>query len=185
MVGAATCGRAAGALEVLRAIKNELKKHKLDCPVIEVGCMGHCYAEPIVTISKPGFPPICYRQVNPVIAQRLVREFILGDDPCLEFVLGALEENELVPSFSDFPRARFEQKVILKNCGHIDPEQIEHYIANGGYSAFVKALQIQPEKVTSEVKRSGLRGRGGAGFPTGEKWEICRQAQGKPKYVIC
>ena len=185
MVGAATCGRAAGALEVLRAIKKELKKHNLDCPVIEVGCMGHCYAEPIVTIAKPGFPPICYRQVNPVIAQRLVREFILGDDPCLEFVLGALEENDLVPSFSDFPRARFEKKVILKNCGNIDPKDIEHYIANGGYSAFVKALQIPPEKVVGEVKKSGLRGRGGAGFPTGEKWEICRQARGKPKYVIC
>jgi NADH-quinone oxidoreductase subunit F len=185
MVGAATCGRAAGALEVLRAIKGELKKQKLDCPVIEVGCMGHCYAEPIVTISKPGYPSICYRQVNPVIAQRLIREFILGDDPCLEFVLGALEENELVPSFSDFPRARFEQKIILKNCGQIDPRQIDHYIANGGYGALVKALQMQPEEIIAEVKRSGLRGRGGAGFPTGEKWEICRNAPGKPKYVIC
>ncbi len=185
MVGAATCGRAAGALEVLQAIKRELKKQKLDCPVVEVGCMGHCYAEPIVTISKPGYPPICYRHVNPVIAERLVREFILGDDPCLEFVLAALEENDLVPSFSDFPRAKFEKKVILKNCGHIDPEQIEHYIANGGYSALAKALQMQPEEIIDEVKRSGLRGRGGAGFPTGQKWEICRNALGKPKYVIC
>jgi len=185
MVGAATCGRAAGALEVLRAIKGELKKHRLDCPVVEVGCMGHCYAEPIVTISKPGYPPICYRQVNPVIAQRLIREFILGDDPCLEFVLGAVEENDLVPSFSVFPRARFEKKVILKNCGHIDPKQIEHYIANGGYSAMVKALQLTPEEIIDEVKRSGLRGRGGAGFSTGDKWEICRNAPGKPKYVVC
>ncbi len=185
MVGAATCGRAAGALGVLRAIERELKKQKLDCPVVEVGCMGHCYAEPIVTISKPGYPPICYRHVNPVIAERLVREFILGDDPCLEFVLAALEENDLVPSFSDFPRAKFEKKVILKNCGHIDPKQIEHYIANGGYSALVKALQMQPEEIIDEVKRSGLRGRGGAGFPTGQKWEICRNALGKPKYVIC
>jgi len=185
MVGAATCGRAAGALEVLRAIKGELKKHKLDCPVVEVGCMGHCYAEPIVTISKPGYPPICYRQVNPVIAQRLIREFILGDDPCLEFVLGALEENDLVPSFSDFPRARFEKKVILKNCGHIDPGQIDHYIVNGGYAALAKALQLPPEEIINEVKRSGLRGRGGAGFPTGEKWKICRQTSGEPKYVIC
>ena len=185
MVGVATCGRAAGALEVLQAIKRELKKQKLDCPVVEVGCMGHCYAEPIVTISKPGYPPICYRHVNPVIAERLVREFILGDDPCLEFVLAALEENDLVPSFSDFPRAKFEKKVILKNCGHIDPEQIEHYIANGGYSALAKALQMQPEEIIDEVKRSGLRGRGGAGFPTGQKWEICRNALGKPKYVIC
>jgi len=185
MVGAATCGRAAGALEVVQAIRDELKKQRLDCPVIEVGCMGHCYAEPIVTIIKPGFPPICYRHVNPVIAERLIREFILGDDPCLEFVLGALEENDLVPSFSDFPRARFEKKVILKNCGHIDPEQIEHYIANGGYSALVKALQMPPEKIIDEVKRSGLRGRGGAGFPAAQKWEVCRNAPGKPKYLIC
>ena len=185
MVGAATCGRAAGALEVLRAIKGELKKQRLDCPVVEVGCMGHCYAEPIVTISKPGYPPICYRQVNPVIAQRLIRQFILGDDPCLEFVLGALEENDVVPSFSVFPRARFEKKVILKNCGHIDPKQMEQYIANGGYSAMVKALQLPPEEIIAEVKRSGLRGRGGAGFSTGDKWEICRNAPGKPKYVVC
>jgi NADH-quinone oxidoreductase subunit F len=170
---------------VLRAIKGELKKQRLDCPVVEVGCIGHCYAEPIVTISKPGYPPICYGQVNPVIAERLVRGFILGDDPCLELVLGALEENDLVPSFSDFPRAKFEKKVILKNCGHIDPEQVEHYIVNGGYSVLVKALQLTPEEIIDEVKRSGLRGRGGAGFPTGDKWEICRNAAGKPKYLIC
>jgi len=185
MVGAATCGRAAGALGVLRAIKDEIKKQKLDCPVFEVGCMGHCYAEPIVVISKKGFPPIVYQQVNPVIARRLVKEFILGDDPCLEFVLGALGENELVPDFADFPRAGFEQKLILKNCGFIDPEDIEHYIANGGYAALNKVLQITPEEVIAEVKRSGLRGRGGAGFPAGEKWELCRNAPGKPKYIIC
>jgi NADH-quinone oxidoreductase subunit F len=185
MVGAATCGRAAGALEVLRAFKNELKKHNLDCPVLEVGCMGHCYAEPIVVISKPGYPPIVYRQVNPVIAQRLVREFILGDNPCLEFVLGALGKSELVPSLDDFPRAKFEQKVILKNCGFIDPENIEHYIASGGYMALNKVLRMSPEAIIAEVNRSGLRGRGGAGFSAGEKWAICRNALGKPKYLIC
>jgi NADH-quinone oxidoreductase subunit F len=185
MVGAATCGRAAGALAVLRAIKDELKKHNLDCPVFEVGCMGHCYAEPIVVITKPPHPPICYRQVNPVIARRLVREFILGDDPCLEFVLGAMGENELVPDFADFPRAQFEQKVILKNCGFIDPEDIEHYIANGGYSALNKVLRMQSEEVIAEVKKSGLRGRGGAGFPCGQKWEICRNAPDKTKYIVC
>ena len=185
MVGAATCGRAAGALEVIQAIKDEVKKQKLDCSVVEVGCMGHCYAEPIVIISKPGYPPIGYGYVNPVIAERLIREFILGDDPCLEFVLGALEENDLIPSLSDLPRAKFEKKVILKNCGHIDPEQINHYIASGGYAALVKALQMPPEAIIDEVGKSGLRGRGGAGFPTGQKWEICRNAPGRPKYVIC
>jgi NADH-quinone oxidoreductase subunit F len=185
MVGAATCGRAAGALAVLRAIKDELKKHDLDCPVFEVGCMGHCYAEPIVVITKPPHPPIVYQQVNAVIARRLVREFILNDDPCLEFVLGAMGENELVPDFADFPRAAFEQKVILKNCGFIDPENIEHYVANGGYSALNKVLRMQSEAVIAEVKNSGLRGRGGAGFPAGEKWEICRSAPDKTKYIVC
>jgi NADH-quinone oxidoreductase subunit F len=185
MVGAATCGRAAGALKVLRALKDEIKKHNLDCPVIEVGCMGHCYAEPIVVIKKPPYPPIVYRQINPVIARRLVREFIAGDDPCLEFVLGALGENELVPALSDFPRAQFEQKIILKDCGFIDPEDIEHYIANGGYMALAKALQTSPGDIIAEVKESGLRGRGGAGFPAGEKWSICSNAFAKTKYVVC
>ena len=185
MVGAATCGRAAGALEVLQALKNEVKKRKLDCPVIEVGCMGHCYAEPLVIISKPGYPPICYGYVNPVIAERLVKEFVLGDNPCPEFVIGALEANDLLPSFQDFPRAQYEQKIILKNCGHIDPTQIEHYIAGGGYAALAKALEMKPEDVVEEVKRSGLRGRGGAGFPAGQKWQYCREAKGRPKYIIC
>jgi len=185
LVGTATCGRAAGALAVLRALRHELKKRNLDYPVIEVGCMGHCYAEPLVIVKKPGYAPICYAHVNPVIAEKLIRDFILGDDPCLEFVLGALEENELVPSFSDFPRASYEEKIILKNCGLFDPEQIDHYLANGGYAALEKALQIEPEEIINEVKKSGLRGRGGAGFPTGQKWETCRSTSGKTKYVIC
>ena len=185
MVGTATCGRAAGALEVLQTLRAEVKRRNLDCPVIEVGCMGHCYTEPIVIVSKPGYSPICYGRVNPVIAEKLVKDFILGDDPCLEFVLGALEENDLIPSLADFPRANYEKKIILKNCGQIDPTNIDHYIANGGYSALAKALQMPPEKIIGEVKKSGLRGRGGAGFPTGQKCDICRKASGEPKYLIC
>ena len=110
MVGTATCGRAAGALEVLRAFKDEVKKHHLDCPVVEVGCMGHCYAEPLVIIRKPGFPPVCYGHVNPVIAERLVNEYILGDNPCPEFVLAALEPNDILPSFQDFPALTLRAK---------------------------------------------------------------------------
>ncbi len=185
MVGAATCGRAAGALDVLEAFREEVKKRKLDCPVIEVGCMGHCYAEPLVIIHKPGYPPICYGYVNPVIAERLVKEFVLGDNPCPEFVIAALEANDLLPSFNDFPRSQYEQKIILKNCGHIDPTDIDHAIANGGYAALAKALQMTPEDVIDEVGKSGLKGRGGAGFPTGQKWHICRHERGRPKYIIC
>jgi NADH-quinone oxidoreductase subunit F len=180
LVGAATCGRAAGALEVLKTLREEVEKRKLDVPVIEVGCMGHCYAEPLVIIGKPGSPPICYSHVNPVIAERLINDYLLGDDPCLEFVLGAFGESDLVPGFQDFPRARFEKKVILENCGHLDPERIGHYIGKGGYSALAKALQIGPEEIIREIEKSGLRGRGGAGFPTGQKWRICREPRAGP-----
>ena len=184
LVGAATCGRAAGALEVLKTLRNEVKKHHLDCPVIEVGCQGHCYAEPLVTISKPGYPPICYGYVNPVIAEKLIQEFILGDNPCPEFALGAFGANDLVPSFADFPRAKYEKKIVLANCGHIDPTEIDHYIAGGGYAALARALKMNPQAIIDEIKRSGLRGRGGAGFPTGEKWQSGREARGQPKYVV-
>ena len=169
LVGTATCGRAAGALEVLQAIKETVKKQDLNCLIYEVGCMGHCYAEPLIIIHKPGFPSICYGHVTPVLAENLVTNLILNDDPSLEFVLAALEENDLIPSFSDFPRSKYEKRILLKNCGQIDPEEIEHSIANGGYESLSKALQMKPKEIVEEIKRSKLRGLGGAGFPAGEK----------------
>jgi len=185
LVGTATCGRAAGALDVLQAIRDELDGEHQDLSIVEVGCMGHCYAEPLVIIAKPGYPPVVYGYVTTGMARRLVKDYVLGDDPCLEFVLGALEENDLIPPIFDHPRFKYERHILLKNCGRIDPEDIDHYIANGGYQALVKALRMEPGEIIEEVKRSGLRGRGGAGFPTGEKWSICRRSRGRPKYVIC
>ncbi|SHJ04636.1 NADH-quinone oxidoreductase subunit NuoF [Desulfofundulus thermosubterraneus] len=185
LVGTATCGRAAGALEILKIIKEELEKHGLDAQVLEVGCMGHCYAEPLVTVYKPGFPPISYGYVTEGIAARLVQDFLGGDDPCLEFALAALETNDMVPALTDFPRGMIEKPIILDRCGLIDPAKIEHYIALGGYAALAGALTREPEWVLEEIKASGLRGRGGAGFPTGRKWETCRLAPGEKKYVIC
>ncbi|MDY6907482.1 MAG: NADH-quinone oxidoreductase subunit NuoF [Chloroflexota bacterium] len=184
-VGTATCGRSAGALEVLEAIKGELERLGQDAHVIEVGCMGHCYAEPLVTIAKPGYPPIAYGYVTPMVAQRLVADFIAGDDPSLEFALGALEENDLIPSIYDLPRFAYERHILLANCGHIDPEDIDHYIANGGYRVLAQALQMAPEDIVEEVRRSGLRGMGGAGFPTARKWDLCRSTKGRTKYLIC
>ena len=186
LIGTATCGRAAGAGEVLHAFLAELAENKVAAKVIQVGCMGFCYAEPQVVIAnKPGYPPICYGYVTPGIVPHLVKGYLLGNDPCLEFALGALEENELIPSIVDQPRFRYEKRIILRNCGHIDPQDINQYIANDGYGALVKALGMAPKDVIEEIKRSGLRGRGGAGFPTGPKWEICYDAPDRPKYVIC
>jgi NADH-quinone oxidoreductase subunit F len=185
LVGTATCGRAAGALDVLQAVKEVVKNQNLKCAIFEVGCLGHCYAEPLVIIRKPGYPSICYGHVTPVLAENLVANLILNDDPSLEFVLGALEANDLIPSFSDFPRAQYEKRILLKNCGQINPDEIEHYIGNGGYEGLAKALRTKPDEIVEEIKRSKLRGLGGAGFPAGEKWEVCRQSHGEPKYLIC
>ncbi len=185
MVGTATCGRAAGALDVLQTIREELAESRCEASLVEVGCMGHCYAEPLVTIAKPGYPPIVYGYVTPGIARRLVGDFVIGEDPCPEYALGALEPNDLIPTIYDLPRYSCEKLVLLEKCGHINPEDIDQYIAKGGYQTLTRALQMKPEELISEVKKSGLRGRGGAGFPTGRKWEICRSARGTPKYLIC
>ena len=153
--------------------------------MIEVGCMGYCYAEPLAVISKPGFPSICYGYMDEGLANRLVEDFLMGDDPCYEYALVALEANDYFPTFSDFPRGVYEEKIILEHCGFIDPGDIDHYIAREGYAALAKALRMRPEEIIREMKDSMLRGRGGAGFPTGVKWETCRMAEGGPKYVIC
>ena len=185
LVGTATCGRAAGAMEVLQTINRELAERSIDADVVQVGCMGHCYAEPLVVVAKPGHPSIAYGYVTPGTASVIIRNFLQGDDNCLEFALGALEENELIPTIFDLPRFQYEKQVILRNCGYIDPGNINHYVANGGYAALDKVLSKAPGEVIEEIKKSGLRGRGGAGFPTGMKWEVARNASGKPKYLIC
>ena len=135
-------------------------------------------------ISRPGFPPIVYSRVNPVIASLLVRSFLQEGDLCIELMLGALEENDSLPTVLELPRFRLEKRLLLRRCGLIDPEDIDPYIANGGYEALCRALQKEPAEVISIIGRSGLRGRGGAGFPAGRKWEICARAEGRPKYVI-
>ncbi|MBU1053872.1 MAG: SLBB domain-containing protein [Proteobacteria bacterium] len=185
MVGTATCGRSAGAMETFDAIKQEIEDKNLDCSVIEVGCIGHCYAEPLVVVSKPGVSPTCYRHVDTVIARRLIRECIVNDRQLEEYVLGILDTNDSLCCFTQIQRSRYEQKIVLKNCGIIDACSIDYYIAADGYSSLRKALQMQPEEIIDEIKRSGLRGRGGAGYSTGQKWETCFNAPGSTKYVIC
>ena len=186
LVGTATCGRAAGALDVVDAFSKGLTRQSLKVPIREVGCMGLCYAEPLVTISKPGSLRVVYANVTPEIVPRLVEGYVVGDDPCLELALGTLEGGgEEAVYIPELPMFEHELRLILRCCGYSNPENINHYIASGGYRGLDKALKMSPEKIIGEVKKSGLRGRGGAGFPAHVKWEQCRKAGNTPKYVIC
>jgi len=187
IIGAATCGRAAGALEVIDAISTELAKHNIEATVTQVGCIGVCYAEPLVDIVKPNRPHICYGNVTPQIVPQIIEDYIINDNPHPDLALGTIGEEgiEGIPRFWELPMLKPQVRIALRNCGIIDPEKIGHYLARDGYHGLVNALKMTPEEVIEEVKKSGLRGRGGAGFPTGLKWGFCRQSPGTPKYLIC
>ncbi len=186
-IGMATCGIASGALETKKAFEQALDERNIEARIHTVGCLGHCYAEPVVIIEHPdsGFPPIFYHEVTPGKAQMLVKLFLEGGDPRFEHVYGATEENDLIPSVMEFARFNQEKRVVMEKCGHIDPEDIYDYIASGGYSTLVKAIKLNPDEIISEVQRSGLRGRGGAGFLTGRKWDLAKNYSAQEKIVIC
>jgi len=184
-IGMATCGIASGAVETRKAFEEILAERGIEARIHVVGCIGHCYAEPVAVIENPGFPPILYHKVTPGKARMLVKSFLEDGDPLFEHILGATEENDLIPSIMDFPRFNQEERVVMEKCGRIDPEDIYDYMAEGGYAAFVKALRQAPDEIIGEVEQSGLRGRGGAGFPTGKKWRLARRAEAQETVVIC
>ncbi len=199
-VGAATCGRAAGALSVIRTLQELQPEQGLEIILTEVGCLGLCCVEPIVGVTKPGYPTILYGNVTPSLMADIVQRWLIGDDPCLEHALATLpvadggaaisgrEASAIVeglPTFAELPMVRSQDRLILRNCGIIDPTNLYHYLARGGYRGLENALRLTPDEVIQQVNRAGLRGRGGAGFPTWRKWQTCRNAVGFPKYVIC
>jgi NADH:ubiquinone oxidoreductase subunit F (NADH-binding)/NAD-dependent dihydropyrimidine dehydrogenase PreA subunit/(2Fe-2S) ferredoxin len=186
-VGAATCGRAAGATDVLERLRSHIKKRKIKASVIEVGCLGPCSFEPLVIVQKSGAPSICYANIGPDEIIHILENYVLGDDPCSKWALGTLTPGKLngIGDFNEHPMMRRQVRNILRNCGLIDPENVHHYLARDGYRGFLQALEIGPDKTLEEVKAAGLRGRGGAGFPTWRKWQFCREAPGQTKYLIC
>ena len=187
LVGAGTCGRAAGAQAVLEAIRAKLAENNIEATITQVGCIGLCYAEPMVNIIKPGCPHIYYGNLTPQLASQIVEDYLVNNNPRHDIALGTFGGDGIkgVPELFELPMLQPQVRITLRNCGLIDPENLNHYIANGGYSGFVKALEMTPEAVIEEIKKSGLRGRGGAGFPTGMKWELCRKSSGTVKYIIC
>ena len=186
-IGMATCGIASGALATKDAFEEALSQRGIEARIHTVGCIGHCYAEPYVIIDHPqsGFPPVFYAEVNPGKARMLTNLFLAEGDPRFEHVLGATEENEMIPWVMEFSRFSQEKRVVMEKCGRIDPEDIYDYIAEDGYGSLVGMLQRSPKEVIQQIKDSGLRGRGGAGFPTGDKWELAADMTRDTKLVIC
>ena len=186
-VGTATCGRSAGAFEVLEAFQTESKKHGFDCTVVEVGCIGLCYAEPIVCITKPGRPGIFYGDIDSGKAAELFERYLLNDDPVPDYALGTIGDGSVgaIPELFQTPVFKHQVRRTLRNCGFIDPANLNHYLANEGYSGLLKALSIGSDRIIDEIKKSGLRGRGGAGFPTWRKWKFCKDAPSDEKYFVC
>ena len=204
-IGMSTCGLSTGANEVYEAIQKEVSQGKLPIRLNQTGCIGFCQKEPVVDILEPGKPRIFYQGVTPERSAELVHEW-LDNRVVQDLLLCKMESEDWItegtardysvrqvpggmdraPSYREVPFYGKQLKVALRNCGFINPNRIEEYIARGGYSSLHKALfGMKPEEIIEEVKRSGLRGRGGAGFPTGAKWDSCRKAKGDRKFILC
>jgi len=173
------------SLEVRDALKRELIKRGLENEIqlVTTGCNGFCGVGPLMVVHPDG---VFYQQLTAKEIPHLVEEHFLKGRPVQKLMYVPPEAPAPVPKMSDIPFFSRQRLVVLRNRGLIDPEKIEEYIARDGYTALVKALtEMTPEQIIAEIKTAGLRGRGGAGFTTGVKWEKVRNAQGEPKYLIC
>lgn len=186
-IGAASCGRAAGALDLKEGVKTFLEENKRSVRIIEVGCIGPCYLEPLVDIKMPGQPRVSYNNVNAKMLGMILKSHFIDGVPHKKLALGHFGADDFdgIPKFFDLPMLKPQVRIVLRNCGFVDPEEIDQYLAVDGYQGFMKALKSTPEDVIAVVRQAGLRGRGGAGFPTFRKWTVCREASGDQKYLIC
>ncbi len=171
-----TSGLSAGAEEVAKLFREELKRHNLSdkCEIVKTGDRG-LFRDVLVDIITGELGRITYEYVKPENVAEIVEKHLVKGEP--------VEKLQAGEDYEQFFAG--QTRIVLENCGEIDPEDIEDYIAHGGYAALKQALEMPPEKVVEEVKSSGLRGRGGGGFPTGRKWEFCRGAKGDKKYIVC
>ena len=178
-VGLASCGRAAGAMEVYDKLKEYLEQNEGAYILKKTGCIGMCFEEPIVSLSGSELGEITLGKVNAENVINLIEEYRKDIIPSSNIILSDKVEAPYNDLFA------YQQRIVLQNCGRIDPLSIEDYEASGGYQALRKALTLSPDEIINEVKISGLRGRGGAGFPTGLKWSFAASAKSDIKYIIC
>jgi len=189
-VGAGTCGLGAGAQATLDAIRAYLDAHEIKADVIKVGCIGFCAVEPLVDVQLPGRTRLCFKQVTADNVHLLLDAVFAGE--VLDDLVLAQHRSQTLEPWADViyldehPFFAPQTRWVLANCGIIDPSQIDEYIAHGGYKALAKMLrEMTPDQVCDVVEASGLRGRGGGGFPTGKKWKFARQTPGGQKYLVC
>lgn len=196
-VGMGTCGRASGAEAVAEALVAEVDSRGLDAEVVPVGCNGMCWAEPLVSMYLPERGRALYGDVIADDVSALVQGALEGTFPEKKLVgvkyidevpsLGTAHGvvPDVFPNIDELPSLAFQNRRLLARCGIIAPCSVRHYAAFGGYFGIAKALdEMTPDQVLDEVSSAGLRGRGGAGFPTGKKWRAVAEAPGKVKYVI-
>ena len=188
-VGMGIHGLAAGAPDVIEALESALARAEVEADIHETGGLGLDYAEVIVSITKPGKPRVYFANVTPDSAAALVESYVVGGAiPDGADVLGAVGDSESGGLPDLFSREEFslQRRVATQNCGVIEPDNLWHYIANGGYAALEKAVSgMTPEDVIGEIEKSNLRGRGGAAFPAAMKWKFLIGAPGPPKYHLC
>ncbi len=191
VVGMATCGIAAGAKPVMDAMVMEIEKLGINnVELCQTGCIGVCRLEPMAEVYAPDGTRTTYVKLDPEKAVAIINEHIVGGKVCSELTIGAADAKEgdtnVPQSVDEVEFFKKQMRVALKNCGIINPDSLEEYIANDGYQAFAKALTtMKPADVIEEVKKSGIRGRGGAGFPTGMKWFFASKYDADQKYVAC
>jgi NADH:ubiquinone oxidoreductase subunit F (NADH-binding)/(2Fe-2S) ferredoxin/NAD-dependent dihydropyrimidine dehydrogenase PreA subunit len=180
-VAMATCSIASGARETMEAFLEKIRKENLKAVVIQTGCMGYCHAEPTVEVYKPGQTPVVFCHVDSRKAEQIVEKYIkLG-----EMVEGVVPVNYQTINSEKSDSSHKQIRIALRNCGVIDPENIDEYIVRDGYAALDKALGMSQTDAIDILKKSGLRGRGGGGFPTGLKWELTCKNKADQKYVVC
>ena len=187
-VGLGSCGIDAGALQTLDAVRKAVADLNLTAEVGSVGDAGMCWAEPLVTITRPGEAAVTYGPVSSDEAAALIRDVLVQNNRRADKALGCEGDVPLgdITPFSQQPYFQIQRRRLLERCGVIDPENIDHYLATGGYAALDTTMtNKQPEEIVKELIDANLTGRGGANFPAGRKWDFLRTARVTPKYMVC
>jgi len=189
-LGTGTCGFGAGAGKTLAAIKSYLDKTGRQATLVEVGCLGLCSREPLLDVQLPGRSRVAFMDMTEDKVPALLDKVFAGELPTVD-ILGqhrdpAFQAFDNIPFVDEHPFFRPQTRWVLANCGLVDPTNLEEYVVRGGYRALSKTLrQHTADETCDMVERSGLRGRGGGGFPSGKKWKFARQTAADQRYLVC